>query len=742
MINLDDFIGSYGPVSPTLKPCRIVGFDTEDDSRGTPISFAFHTGTETFYTRDADEAVEYIFNSPDVTCFVAHNLEYDIGNLFKHCDFKYVHEMIYASRLLTVSLFGSKNFFLNSSSFFQGPLKALGKLVGLPKLEGDPFSEVYNLRDAEIPQLFMSRMQDRLNKMGINLGVSIGQLSMATYRRNFMRERIMTFNKPDCLEAYYGGRVEVFYKGVITGPLHVADIRSSYPDVMRNEAYPDTSTIEPSMLATHRFGYGRFTIEVPDTLFIPPLPYRSAAGRLFFPTGILTGCWTYAEVREAVAMGCRVLAETPGFGTRYAVNPYGEFIDSFWDQREAVKKKLKVAPDDPDANFESLFLKLIMNNRYGKDAQHKPSTLMTRFRMAASKLEQLKGVTECKIGPFFGYTIPREKAPRTANYLWGVHTTAYARISLLRKMVAVHASGARLLYCDTDSIMFTGEAGKNALDFGPGLGQMDLETYDLGVFRQAKGYLLCNRGEDGIHDVVKVACKGVPTQYALEFIQEGLARALKPMRLKEAQIRIHAKTNKDKENKFFEDIGVNVWREVPKTMKGVYIKRSGARGVTRPVNVAQIPLLEATSFSLEGRMEDMDGIPFRPQVKPGEVFRNVRIPPGWHRRTNALVTAEKFFTAQKMQFLRREQLEGLAKGDAWFSGRCLRVESGKYGKFLVFRLSTFLKSNVKAKNILAALPLKFISVKPENIFGKSVEIILAKEYISTGYIELTVSIRK
>lgn len=728
-----DFQGHYGPIEPKLKELRIVGFDTEDDSRGTPISFAFHDGKESFYTRDADEALDYIYNAKKTTVFCAHNLEYDIGNLMKGCDFKYVDEMIYASKLLSATLFGTQSYFLNSASFFAGPLADLGKLVGIPKLEGDPFSEEYALRDAEIVQVFMSRMQKRLNNMGINLGLSIGQLAMSAYRRKFLRSNIVTFNRPDVLDSYYGGRVEVYYKGVLHGPVYVTDINSSYPDVMRNNHYPDTERIERSRLDTHEFGYGKFTVQVPETVFIPPLPYRAESGRLFFPTGKLEGTWTYAEIREAMKMGCKVLKESPGYGTNYSLDPYGEFIDYFYGEREKVKKALRETspgkPKDPDLMFEDLFLKLIMNNRYGKDAQHKPSTLMTRVQLPKSKLEQYRGFVERKVGPFWGYKLERENPPKTANYLWGTYTTAYARLSLLRKANAVHNAGSTLAYMDTDSIMFTGDAGLKVLDIGDGLGRMSVETYDLGVFRQAKGYLLCNRDETGDFVVQKSACKGVPTKHALGFIRDGLARAIKPMRLKEALIRTHAATNVDADEEFLRDVGVNVWREVPKVMRGIYIKRKGEAGITHPVDVNEIPILEAIVADAGEPMQEMEGLNVKDKPRKADPFRGIVIPDGWHRKTG-FKAAEAHFQAQKVQFLRHAHLLEIAPGETWFSGRSVRKEKGKFGEFHVFRLKRFLNRDVSRKNILAAIPQSFLATLPEKIIEEGVEFILKRKYIS------------
>lgn len=762
---LEKYIGHFGPIEPALIKLRIVGFDTEDDSKGHPLSFAFHDGKTSFYTTLANEAIDFIYNAEETSCFVAHNLEYDIGNLFKHCDFKYVQEMMYATKLLRVSLFGSKNFFLNSTSFFQGSLFSLGTLVGVPKLAGNPLDPAYNIQDAKIPQVFLSGIQDRLHAEGVNLGVSIGQMSMAIFRRRFVPGKQVTFNPPVAVEkAYYGGRVEVFYKGVVEGPVYVADINSSYPDVMRNLPYPDTSQIEISRMETHAFGIGLFTVHVPKGTFLPVLPFRSESGRLFFPTGEITGWWTYAEVRRAVELGARVVREAPGYGSNAPAAPYRDFIDHFWEQREAVKNLLEKDPDNPRNKFESLFLKLVMNNAYGKAAQHRPTTTMLRVRLTASKLRKLKGATECKIGPFYGYTIPRETAAKTANYLWGVHVTSYARLSLLDKMLAVVRAGSTLLYCDTDSIMFTGEGGKTALPFGTKLGEMSLETYDLGVFRQAKGYLLCDRlPERHFHFskgrvflggtlsmeniphrflpkhpgplpspyiIKKVACKGVPTQHALPFIRDGMAVAHKPMRLKEALIRMNAKVNAEKSRKFFEDIGINVWKDVEKKMRGIYIKRKGEKGITFPVDVEEIPEMEKSAWADPSSMADLARYPIEPKAaKKEDAFRNVVIPKGWYKR-HGFQGAAKYYESQRIHFLSYVELSEIPEGKAWFSGVCESIQEGKYGKYFLLRLSRFLNAPVKKKNFLAAFPLKYLEEVPqEKILGKRLEIILNNKYI-------------
>jgi hypothetical protein len=784
--------GSFGQKTPKLKKFNIVGFDSEDDTYGKPLSFAFFSDNGSFYTRDADEAIDYIYNYKEKALFCAHNLEYDIGNLFKHCTFKYIDEMIYASKLLKCTIMGSKNEFLNSSSFFAGSLKKMGDLVGIPKLEGNSLDPAYNIRDAEIVYAFMNTFQERLHDtIGINLGVSIGQLSMNAYQTKYMRKfSQVTYNSPNCIGseangsgAYYGGRVEMFYKGIIQEKIKVADINSCYPKVMRDSLYPDTSYIEHSSIHTHEFGIGKFTVRVPENLFVPPLPFKSESGRLFFPVGVFTGWWTYAEVRYAMTLGTEILAEHEGEGTHISCDPFAEFIDDFYGQRIVHKKILKENSNDTDAKFNDLFLKLFQNNLYGKWCQHKPSVKMTRFRLPVNKLSKLKIYKEFKVGPFYSYTIEREKPPVTANYLWGVYVTSYARIYLHKQIMAVVAGGGRVIYCDTDSIMFTGSSG--SLIFGDELGELSLEEYDAGIFRQAKGYLLCKKENPPVfhyskgkvfqngkliyqgngqkrfamdaisvlqahagfekYVVKKVACKGVPTHLALDFITKGSVSFLKPMRLKEANIRMYAEANKDKDEKFMKEVGVNYWREVDKVMKSIYIKRKGDRGVTLPVDADEILEMESKSFSPGVSMTEElwdNGVRLRNDKVYVEHFRGVKVPENWFQRTQELQDTEKFFESQKLHYFKAGECVELKPGEIWFSGKIIETMKTKYGNCFKIFVKKYLGENVQGKSMLGVISAKYFEdFDEETIFlEKRVEFILQSSYIGKGSLNIAVKL--
>lgn len=759
--------GRLRPITADPAAARIVGFDTEDNSHGIPLSFAFHDGQKGFYTTSAREAVRFIYAQPETTVFVAHNLEYDLGNLFKSTDFVYIDAIIENSKILRCSIKGSKNFFLNSSAFFPGKLSRMGEMIGLPKLHGDVFDKAYNIRDAEIVQKFVSKFQQRvIDKWGVSLGVTIGQMSMACFRKNYLPDPVVTYNGPNCLSAYYGGRVEAYRLGIIPGPVIVSDIKSCYPTVMRSYDYPDSATMERSRLETHDFGIGEFTVLVPKDTPVPPLPLRSQGKRLFFPVGTFSGWWTYAEIRAAqeTVPGFRILTEKAGEGTQHAARPFVQFVDDFYSERQAWQKKLKKDPADAEAKFEVELLKLFLNNLYGKMAQKIASKMLVRDRLSENHYIRKRMPLEGYLAPFYQYKAEQQDDPAgTANYIWGIHVTSYARIYLREKMLQVVNAGGRLIYCDTDSIMYAAPAGwKTPLDIGNNLGQLDEEVFDLGIFRQAKGYLLCNRGvwekqkgkwekqgdgKEGEFTPIKLACKGVPTSHAVDFVLGGMARYRKPFRLKEALIRVNARGGRDLGEGIpaQAEIAVNAWHDVEKAMRSTYIKRLPLPdGSTRAVDADEIPgLEEGCHDNVESIQTTVKEMGLRIHQKPHvELFGDAVIPVDWFKRDIKIPTGK---VPEGCHVLKPGECSRLGQGDVWFSGWVESCRIIKNKPFLIVMLYQYLGEIVIQSQMRAAFSSRFIidfDKVTKNISGKFLQVSMLMDYISNSDLSVKVCITK
>lgn len=730
-----------------VKPVRIVGFDTED-YEGRTVAYCFYDGTDFFYTKEFKKAIGYIYNYPGPVVFVCHSLQYDIANLFKDSQYRLVHSMTFASRLIKTTLQHASPrqlYFMDSCAFYAGSLSSMGDLIGMPKASGSPFDPEYVKQDAKIVYTFMDRIQKRLNADGLNLCLTIGSMAMQDFRTNFMKgPKQITYNSPICLEAYYGGRVELFYKGTFEEKVYVSDINSSYPKEMYGREYPDTSYIEPSSLSTHEFGIGRFEIHVPESCFIPPLPFHSPEGRLFFPTGKVVGCWTYAEVRYAVSKGCAVLSERDGEGTRYGCRPFRDFIEQNYQARltaKGLQKKKKAAGLDTSAeDFEILYYKLKMNNLYGKFSQHKDKTEMTRDRKTPAQLEKLGEYVEGQVGPFYRYRVKRTKAPNTANYMWGTYVTSYARISLMEKLYAVYDAGGTLLYCDTDSVMFAGSDAVKALDVSGELGAMSIEEFDMAHFEMAKGYLLAKRLGPNKYQALKLACKGVHQEYGLAYLNGNPVRYEQPIKLKAGLIAQHAKVNAHKGSDFMKEHSENTWREIEKTQRTIYFKRKGDFGVTLPIGVDEIEALELRDFTSETQKSNVKkGLVIIPPEFKKEKFQKVTMPKGWEKEWFASDEAkvETQFRRRGMDFLSTQRCLSMKPGDSWFSGLVLGMEKAKYGYVYLVGLDSYDGCLAESAGIIVAVPAyRFSDVifpgisEDFNFVGKKVEFILIKKPVA------------
>jgi hypothetical protein len=622
-----------GATKKKITTFKLVAFDSEDDSQGNVSIFDFYDGEEHYtyarahYKTDDDyftEIIKFIYGySPNKKCiFFAHNLEYDINNLMRHFNWCYIDDMLYTARLISCSLKECQHDFWDSFNFFPASLAKIATIVGMKK--GDYLEARQSLAqdieycqdDTEILWNFVDQFQDQINTdFQTKIYPTVGKMSMEVFRNRFLLGDMDACSTQMCLDSYYGGRVEVYTKGLIDGEVDASDINSAYPHVMQFE-YPDTSTLVKSKLATHEYGVGKFTIFVPDSCYVPPLPHKDKDGRLWFPKGELTGTWTYAEVRNAVEYGCTIIKETEGVGTNVGRYFFKDYISHFYGKRLDAKA---------DKNeFLDLFYKLFMNNLYGKFCQH-----TDRITFTTSAKDELEEFLDKTLGPFFIYKEPCIEPPDTSNYLWGTYVTSYARIYLHNSLADLDRLGHQLVYCDTDSIFYRKKKGAEVpFDISKKLGDWDEEKFTHGHFYNPKGYILYKfpeyfetirwktaevywggdlqtptttheaenyvegydtknekwvRGiysgmKDGKHGIqfLKLASKGVPTKYGYEFLTTGVAEFKKPVKMRES---------------FIQNLTANYWEDTSKKMLTVYVKRKFDSKTNRtwPVDVKDIP---------------------------------------------------------------------------------------------------------------------------------------------------------
>lgn len=546
--------------------------------------------------------------------FVAHNALYDICNLHNDGDFSNLEKVIFASRFITGTYKGLPHVsIMDTFNLYPVSLDSIGRIMGLPKIDfdhnrsseerkNDPRLIPYLHRDTEICYRFYKWMVSHVKKeYKMGLPPTIGSLALAVFRRGYAptgknpKIGYQTFNHKDCIQAYYGGRVEVFFMGEITGEIIAADVNSMYPFAMLRE-FPDTETMEPgSRLNTHRFGVGRFKVYIPEDAFIPTLPVRDVDESLNFPVGEIEGYYTYEEIRWAMTHGAIVLEEEDGWGTNEGSRYFSRFITDLYAKREPLKVQIKEMekkgiPVPPDVNFLYIFIKLIMNSCYGKFAQNTDKEEFISDSYEPEYLEKKKGRLCGYMLGMNHYQFDFQEPPTNANYIWAAYITSYARMTLGDGLIKVNKAGHRLLYCDTDSIMFLKKEGAEIpLSLHDSeLGKWGAKSYVWGRFEGPKGYML--RDERGRESVTQKGLKvesDISPEDQLELnaylhgVFDGFHRGeaipqKRPVSFKQSFKRV------DKAKP-------NFWMTEYKVLTDFYSKRfPGPDGVTRPLTMEQI----------------------------------------------------------------------------------------------------------------------------------------------------------
>lgn len=132
-----------------------------------------------------------------------------------------------------------------------------------------------------------------------------------------------------------------------------------------------------------------------------------------------------------------------------------------------------------------IFKKILANSLWGKLAQRVGGTDVKYARTPAEFHQLLEDPTIetldfDHVSEYMDRCVVRKKEefakPPDTNCLQvASFVTSYARLHLYQYMEEVHRVGGRLLYCDTDSIIYVAKLGGERVDEGEALGQMKRE---------------------------------------------------------------------------------------------------------------------------------------------------------------------------------------------------------------------------------------------------------------------------
>lgn len=471
----------------------IITWDTETRGLFGPIFLMGMYDGKEFSFVDPEEFIRRIKLYPEPVYCYSHNLDFDFRKLFKalngNIEVDWDKTLVVNYSLVRVKLKGRNVWLCDSFKLFPSSLDRLSKDFELetPKMDlseyikskgyitedGKPDREAFFKNvDPEDPvvreylrcdcislyQLLKKAMdfagftEEELVKCP-----TLPSLAMAIYKKHFaadykkVTERKMTKDLEEfSRRAYLGARVEVV-KPVLEGHGYHYDVNSLYPYVMWANTYPVGEYVKYSGVmaeyAYKAFKEGVFkhcivaaTVEVPDTIYIPPLPVKHN-GKLLFPTGILEGYWTGEELSMAEEYGAKVLGVYEGYFWKQGDYIFRGFIE--------MMKKEKMEGKGARRNF----FKMIQNSLYGKFGMRRERKVFYNYS------EERKAKFEKKQIPYLEVSIPPGRTMlmtiRKVNSSYirpyiAAYVTSYARMFLYR---AIMQRQEHVYYYDTDSLV-------------------------------------------------------------------------------------------------------------------------------------------------------------------------------------------------------------------------------------------------------------------------------------------------
>lgn len=492
---------------------EIIGFDIETTGKHNDFYMGglySKEGYQSFY--DRYELIEEL-NKPIYygnKFITATNLLFDFTGTYFNTehwnDFKII---LRGSDLITASKKnrkGKKITFIDTFNYAKFGVKAMGKVIGLPKLESPaclgrlPRSkkekeelERYNEQDCRITYEFMNFLQDSFTSLGAKLRLTSASTSMDLFRRKYLRktivkeEHVLKENMNDFIfKAYYGGRTETFYRGLIPHKLFGYDINSLYPSCML-ESYPkpDSAKITdfPTLSLLEFEGVSHVRLWCPYMEY-PLLPTRKD-GKLIFPTGNFEGHYTHVELRKALELGYKVIKMYKTLYYTKVFYPFKNYVLDLYAKRREYQKI---------GSPVQMITKLFMNSLYGKFGQKTLNdTQIINFQYlneeqtkAFRELDAKKHTTD---GVNFIVNTEKECNQPFVIPIFATYTTAKARLKLYDYLEKYKA-----YYCDTDSA-FT----RKELPTSSKLGEMKLE-YDIrkAILIKPKMYMFDLEGEKSI----------------------------------------------------------------------------------------------------------------------------------------------------------------------------------------------------------------------------------------------------
>ena len=338
-------------------------------------------------------------------------------------------------------------------------------------------------------------------------------------------ECLFSLMKPE--DAFYGGRTEVFqlyaHAERCNAEIQYYDVTSLYPSVYAHHPLPigvpihllgeaiDEHRFHPTS-SNRYFGFARVHVIPNQSDLLGLLPKRdSETGRLFFPVTPMTGCWGTEEIYLAMQNGYLVTKiyelyhwEKDEYSDQYLRGYVGYFLRM--KQESEGWKKLGASSDNPSEEEKLTVMKELyqQNGHIGKIRIEKVEKNPIKRQLAKLYLNALWGKfaqksSKCQHTTVYGMQqflqlwndktiiqsscLFREISPgvykasynskeeflhpvRHGNLFIAAKVTETARCVLHKQMLRIGPE--RVIYCDTDSIIFLHDGINNLTGIGLG----------------------------------------------------------------------------------------------------------------------------------------------------------------------------------------------------------------------------------------------------------------------------------
>lgn len=392
--------------------------------------------------------------------------------------------------------------FISTTNYTNYPLKKLGKILGLEKMEIEfdsadkEYLKEYCKRDTEIVLKFVEYLIKFIKEHNLgNFKPTIASQAFTAFRHRFMKKPIYIHSNREAqiLErmSYRGGRTEAWFIGKVKETIYKLDINSMYPYVMRNFTYPtklvrvlhDISPEYLDILMRDFLVIAEVYIEVTK----PVIGVKKE--KLIFPVGRFWAILTNPELNLVKKYGKILKVRRVAIYEHDYI--FREYVDYFYNLRLKFKEE--------GNEVMQYFAKIMLNSLYGKFGQKNE-----HFRKIKSLKsdhweilkfydadEQRWKYIQVRAGEVYvkdGYIESENSFVAIASYV-----TAYARCYLWE--LIEKAGEENVYYMDTDSLFVTQKGYENLKEYinDKELGKLKLEgVSDNVIIKNVKDYIFGN----------------------------------------------------------------------------------------------------------------------------------------------------------------------------------------------------------------------------------------------------------